>query len=217
MDSALSTNLIDLWSFSFSDKGLYEPERDALWKHRNREGPGVRTPSRAREKQSYGCERDDSPEAERYKSFKLYFIAGISHNHKMATFREAREALMFAYQDGSIDDRVCPVVRFKFSENLEFPYWKYGRFDLDSMTDDECKAEFRFYKNDIYLLGEVHDIPDIMKCPGRWRYCRRSGGFKCVVEAFCISVSIWRYGSSIRETSSTTFHDYKPNNGLCIR
>ena len=104
MDGALSTNLIDLWSFSFSDKGLYEPERDAVWKHRNREGPGVRTPSRAREKQSYGCERDDSPEAERYKSFKLYFIAGISYNHKMATFREAREALMFVYQDGSIDD-----------------------------------------------------------------------------------------------------------------
>ena len=26
------------------------------------------------------------------------------------------------------------------SENLEFPYWKYRRFDLDSMTDDECKA-----------------------------------------------------------------------------
>ena len=33
------------------------------------------------------------------------------------------------------------------------------------MTDDECKAEFLFYKNDIYLLGEVRDIPDIMKCP----------------------------------------------------
>ena len=33
------------------------------------------------------------------------------------------------------------------------------------MADDECKAEFRFYKNDIYLLGEVLDIPDIMKCP----------------------------------------------------
>ena len=39
------------------------------------------------------------------------------------------------------------------------------RFDLDSMADEECKAEFRFYKNDIYLLGEFLDIPDIMKCP----------------------------------------------------
>ena len=84
----------------------------------------------------------------------------------MATFREAREASMFAYQDGSIDDTEFALLYdLNSSENLEFPYWKYGRFDLDSMTDDECKAEFRFYKNDIYLLGEVLDIPGIMKCP----------------------------------------------------
>ena len=81
----------------------------------------------------------------------------------MATFREAREALLFAYQDGSIDDTEFALLYdLNSSENLEFPYWKYGRFDLDSMTDDECKAEFRFFKNDIYLLGEVLDIPDIM-------------------------------------------------------
>ena len=43
----------------YNRKGLNEPERNAVWKHRNREGPGARTPSRAREKQSYGCERDD--------------------------------------------------------------------------------------------------------------------------------------------------------------
>lgn len=84
----------------------------------------------------------------------------------MATFREAREALLFAYQDGSIDDTEFALLYdLNSSENLEFPYWKYGRFDLDSMTDDECKTEFRFFKNDIYLLGEVLDIPDILKCP----------------------------------------------------
>lgn len=40
--------------------------------------------------------------------------------------------------------------------------------NIDSMTDvadDKCKAEFRFFKNDIHLLGEVLDIPDIMKYP----------------------------------------------------
>ena len=84
----------------------------------------------------------------------------------MATFREARETLMFAFQDGNIDDIEFALLSdLNSSENLEFPYWKYGRFDLDSMTDDECKAEFCFHKNDIYLLGEVLDIPDIMKCP----------------------------------------------------
>ena len=83
----------------------------------------------------------------------------------MATLREAREALLFAYQDGSIDDTEFALLYdLNSSENLEFPYWKYRRFDLDSMTDDECKAEFRFFKNDICLLGEVLDIPDIRDC-----------------------------------------------------
>ena len=81
----------------------------------------------------------------------------------MVTFREAREALLFAYQDGRIDDTLFALLYdLNSSENLEFPYWKYGGFDLDSMT---YEAEFRFFKNDIYLLGEVLDIPDIMKCP----------------------------------------------------
>ena len=45
----------------------------------------------------------------------------------MATFREAREALLFAYQDGSIDDTEFALLYdLNSSENLEFPYWKYG-------------------------------------------------------------------------------------------
>ena len=34
------------------------------------------------------------------------------------------------------------------SENLQFPFWKdHGRLDHDSVTDDECNAEVRFYEN----------------------------------------------------------------------
>ena len=33
------------------------------------------------------------------------------------------------------------------------------------MTNDDFRAELRFYKNNIYLLGEVLDIPGITKCP----------------------------------------------------
>ena len=121
---------------------------------------------------------------------------------------------LFAYQDGSIDDTEFALLYdLNSSENLEFPYWKYGRFDLDSMTDDECKAEFRFFKNDIYLLGEVLDIPDIMKCP--------NGVLVDGTEALSVLLKRFaypcRFGSSIRETSSTTLHDYKSNDGLFIR
>lgn len=53
------------------------------------------------------------------------------------------------------------------SKNLVIPYWKYNKFDLDSLSDDECKSEFRFMKNDIYSLLEVFDLPDRITCPNR--------------------------------------------------
>ena len=45
-------------------------------------------------------------------------------------------------------------------KNPDIPHWSYERFDLDLMTDDECKTEFRFYKNDIYELSEILNLPD---------------------------------------------------------
>ena len=30
--------------------------------------------------------------------------------------------------------------------------WKYERFDLDEKTNDECKADFPFYREDIWHL-----------------------------------------------------------------
>ena len=69
-------------------------------------------------------------------------------------------------KDENIDDKEFALLYdLNASENLEFPSWTYVRLDLDSMTDDECKAKSRCFKNDVYLLGEVLDIPDIMKCP----------------------------------------------------
>ena len=52
------------------------------------------------------------------------------------------------------------------SKNTDLPYWKYTNFDdLDSITVDESKTEFRFLKNDIYLLKEALHVPDeIVTC-----------------------------------------------------
>ena len=54
----------------------------------------------------------------------------------------------------------------------------YERFDLDKMTDDECKTEFRFYKNDIYNLADVLTLPDRIVC--------YNGVNVEMVEALCI-------------------------------
>ena len=33
------------------------------------------------------------------------------------------------------------------------PYWKYEKFNLEAMREDECKVEFRFEKLDVYRLA----------------------------------------------------------------
>ena len=70
------------------------------------------------------------------------------------------------------------------TKNSDFPYWNYT-FDLDKLTDDECKADFRFYKNDIYVLKDVLQIPDIYICSNRLHL---SG-----IEALCILLRRFSY------------------------
>ena len=32
------------------------------------------------------------------------------------------------------------------------PFWRYEHFNLEGLTDDECKVEFRFGMDDIYTI-----------------------------------------------------------------
>ena len=58
--------------------------------------------------------------------------------------------IVYAYQKGFINDREFVLLYdVNTSKNPDFPYWKYERFDLDELTNDECKAKFRFFRNDI--------------------------------------------------------------------
>ena len=50
------------------------------------------------------------------------------------------------------------------NNNLVIPFWNHERFDLERITDDECKLEFLFLKNDIYALYGALDIPDEIVC-----------------------------------------------------
>lgn len=70
-----------------------------------------------------------------------------------ATFREAREALLLANDLDLIDDEeMLLLYDLNRSKNLDIPYWKYEKFELDSLSDEECKSEFRFLKHNIYTL-----------------------------------------------------------------
>ena len=65
------------------------------------------------------------------------------------------------------------------------PYWTYEHFDLDSMTDDECKREFRFLAGDTYTLVELFNFPDEIIC---------NNGVVCdITEAICMLLKRFAY------------------------
>jgi len=70
-------------------------------------------------------------------------------------------------------------------KNPDLPYTNYECFDLSKMTDDECKTEFRFYKNDIYNLAEVFTLSNQIVC--------YNGVNVDMVEALCIFLKRFAY------------------------
>ena len=79
----------------------------------------------------------------------------------MPNYRENWECIAYAYRKGFISDRQF-VLQYdaSTSKNQDFRYCKYDRFDLDELGNDQCKAEFQFYKNDIFKLVEYLQLPD---------------------------------------------------------
>ena len=87
----------------------------------------------------------------------------------MVTFWEAREALLLANDLDLIEDEeLLLLYDVNTSKNLDIPYWKHDKFDLDCLSDNECKSELRFLKHDIYALLDVLNLPDKTTYPNRF-------------------------------------------------
>ena len=86
----------------------------------------------------------------------------------MPGLRAVRDALL-VYHDQNIidDDELLLLYDLNSSKNPDFPYWRYDYFDLDKLSDAECKAEFRFLKEHTYELKEVFGIPDEIRTYNR--------------------------------------------------
>ena len=69
--------------------------------------------------------------------------------------------------------------------HLELPYWKYDRFNLEEMTDEECSVEMRFRKNDIYQLCASLNLPQVYRCHNRLNIDS--------VEALCVCLKRFAY------------------------
>ena len=100
--------------------------------------------------------------------------------------RQNRIAVLEAFSNNLLDaEEFLLLYDLNKSKTLDLPYWQYERFDLDHFSDDECRAEFRFLKNDIYTLFDVLNIPDELKC---------YNGYKCCgLEGLCIYLKRFAY------------------------
>ena len=67
-----------------------------------------------------------------------------------------RDTILLAHASRLINtDEFLLLYDVNKPKNSDLPHTNCDHFDLDKMTDDECKIEFRFYKNDIYNLTDV--------------------------------------------------------------
>ena len=104
----------------------------------------------------------------------------------MPKFRENRIALLYVHQQRLInDEEFLLLYNINTSASPDFPYWTYDNFDWDSLSDEECKAEFRFYRNDTYQMLDVLQLPDEIICYNRFHV----DGF----EALCIMLERFAY------------------------
>ena len=113
--------------------------------------------------------------------------------------RDVRNQLLQSYDDDLIDDEDFVLLYdLNRSKYPYFPYWEYDRFDLDQLSDVECKAEFRFSKSDINALIDILHIPDEISCYNR---TLASG-----TEAFCILLRRFSYPNRYSDMISRFGH-----------
>ena len=97
----------------------------------------------------------------RQKIGKSTIFVYIFTRNKIPRSTYVRNALLISHAFNVIDEFEFAVLYdINHSKNPDFPYWNYN-FDLNKLTDDECKADFRFSNNDIFILKDVLQIPDI--------------------------------------------------------
>ena len=84
----------------------------------------------------------------------------------MADYRDVRNLLLICFDQNMIDDKEF-LLLWHLNSSRNRSRRRYEPFDLEELSDDECKVEFRFSKTDIYILKDVLNIPDEVVCGGR--------------------------------------------------
>ena len=110
----------------------------------------------------------------------------------MVTFKETREILLASYASNIISiEEYALLFEENSSNNLDFPYYNYPLFNLESQSEAECRANFRVEKHHIPLVEDVSSNSAILRMrPGNG--LRRNRRPLHDSEAIFLSLSILR-------------------------
>ena len=109
------------------------------------------------------------------------------------------EQLLMMYEENMAnDEKLLLLLEENERSNLHngLPYWKYDRFSLEDMREDEYEVEMRFKKNDIYNLACALRLPEVYRC--------YNGLVVDSVEALCICLKRFAYPCRYADLVSTT-------------
>ena len=113
----------------------------------------------------------------------------------MFSRQTTQDALAFMFMEDVIDEvEFLMLFETLNKKNPSFPYWSYDRFDLTRITDEECKAEFRFGLAELPLLAKVLAIPDAFVC--------RNGTVATGMEGLCILLRRFAYPCRLSDSIS---------------
>ena len=97
-------------------------------------------------------------------NYVLREIAAVEFTLKMS-FQKVRDELIYCFADGILDEEEFVLLYDAYkSTNSIYPYWEYDEFSLDSLSSDECLADFRVEKDDIPCLAEALRLPGRFRC-----------------------------------------------------
>ena len=81
----------------------------------------------------------------------------------MPSLKEVTNQLMISHFNVINHEEFLLLYDLNTSTNLDLPYDSNNHFDLD-VLENECLWEFRFLKQDILLVAEVLQVPDVITC-----------------------------------------------------
>ena len=80
----------------------------------------------------------------------------------------------------AIDEEFLVLYEANKPVDLELPYYEYEEFNQEeNISEAECKAEFRFEREDIERLADMLQLPATCKCP-QGSVCDRIKG-RCIL------------------------------------